>query len=302
MTGGNGLLGRHIQRACAKHQLEVHAPTRQQLDLHNPADVIRVMTDVNPDVVIHSAGLVGSISDNIRRPYDYCFANLQIGLSVIDAARQIGVSRLVNISSANIYPDADNGESITEGSILSGALNKSTYGYGLAKGCIAKLIEFCNEQYGLIYRNFIPSNLYGEWDNFDPEHAHMIPAIMRRLHEAAKRGDPVVEIWGDGSARRAFLYAGDLAEYIVANLHHLARLPVHLNLAPEKDHSVLEYNQIIANVVGFRGEFHFNLDKPVGVATKRLDCSVAKQFDWKPKMDIREGIHALYQYFLSENL
>lgn len=301
LTGSSGLLGRHIRRACAKSHIDVLAPTRQQLNLHDTTSVAQSVADYQPDVVVHCAGLVGGIADNIRRPYDYCFENLQMGLSVVEAARQNGVRRLINISSANIYPEVGDGKPFTEQSVLAGPVSQSTRGYGLAKGCIAKLLEFCNEQYGCSYHNLIPTNLYGEWDDFSPEHAHMIPGIMRRLHLAAVGQERTVEIWGDGSARRAFLYAGDLADFVVGSLDRLQELPVYLNLAPTHDHSVLEYNQIIADIVGYKGEFNFNLERPVGTAMMRLDTSNAVRAGWSPKTTIEEGLAALYKYFLSKN-
>lgn len=300
LTGGSGLLGSHIRHVCVKSQIDVFAPTRQQLNLHDTTGVTESIVDYQPDVVVHCAGLVGGIADNVRRPYEYCFENLQMGLSVVEAARRSGMHRLINISSANIYPEVGDGQPFAEQSVLAGPLSQSTRGYGLAKGCIAKLVEFCNEQYGFSYRNLIPTNLYGEWDDFSPEHAHMIPGIMRRLHLAAVGQERTVEIWGDGSARRAFLYAGDLADFIIGSLDRLHELPVYLNLAPTTDHSVLEYNQIIAEIVGYKGEFNFNLERPVGTSIMRLDTSSAVRAGWSPKTTVEEGLAALYQYFLSE--
>lgn len=294
------MLGSHVRRACVKRHFEVFAPTSQQLNLLDATGVAQSIGAYQPDVIVHCAGLVGGIADNIRRPYDYCFENLQMGLSVVEAARKNGIRRLVNISSANIYPDAGDDKPFTEQSILAGSLNQSTYGYGLAKGCVAKLLEFCNEQYGCSYRNLIPTNLYGEGDDFCPERAHMIPGIMRRLHLAAVSHEHTVEIWGDGSARRAFLYADDLADFIVDKLDLLHELPVSLNLAPTKDYSVLEYNQIIAAIVGYKGEFNFNLERPKGTAMMRLDTSNAVRAGWNPKTTLKEGLTALYKYFLSE--
>lgn len=300
LTGGQGLLGSHIRRVCSAQSVELFAPPRTQLDLLNATAVRHSIAEFNPDVVIHCAGLVGGIADNIRRPYDYCFANMQTGLSVVDAARQVGVPKLINIGSANMYPEADTNLPLTEDALLTGKLNPLTSGYGLAKAAITKLVSLCNDQYGCCYRTLVPTNLYGEYDNFRPESSHMIPGIIRRLHLARQAEAEKVEIWGDGSARRAFLYAGDLAQYIVDNIQRLEAFPEVLNVAPDQDYSVLEYNHMVAEVVGYRGDFEFDHSKPTGAPALRLSRDLSLQYGWHPQTEIRDGIRATYQYFLSE--
>lgn len=298
LTGGGGMLGRNIKSVFFNEGLDVIAPTRDELDLGNFDEVRKYISYHRPNLVVHSAGLVGGIAQNLKQPYEFCFSNLQIGLNVIHAAFIEGVSDFINIGSANVYPDGESGYAMTENDILTGKINSSTEGYGLAKTCVLKLVSYLSQQYGVNYRTLIPCNLYGVGDSFDIHKAHMIPAIIRRLHEAKVNLTATVEIWGDGSARREFLFAQDLAEFIFSILGRLDSLPQNLNVAPENDHSVLDYNQIVAKVVGYQGDFFFDESKPVGTKVKRLNTSLARKYGWEEKTSIVEGISKTYQYFL----
>jgi len=298
ITGGSGMLGRNIVREFEKNEFEICAPNRNELDLLNSLDVKKFIADFKPDLVVHCAGLVGAISENIKHPYEFCFTNLQIGLNVVHAAFSANVSSLINISSANIYPDDNSGSCMNETQILCGLLNKDTEGYGLAKACVTKLVEYLSAQYSLNYRTLIPCNLYGEWDSFDMNKAHMIPAIIRRLHEAKLNNQKSVEIWGDGSARREFLFAADLAKYIVSVSDNVKSLPQNMNVGVSEDFSVLQYNKLIAAVTGYNGEFHFNENKPVGSKLKRLDLGFAGRMKWSAPTSIENGIKKTYNFFL----
>lgn len=298
LTGGAGMLGSNILNVLNVSDVEVFSPHKSELDLNDFQAVRNYIAFHKPTLIIHGAGLVGGISQNIKMPYEYCFVNLQIGMNVLHAAFLEGVTNLINISSANVYPDGDLGYAMNENDILSGRLNSNTEGYGLAKTCVLKLASYLSQQYGLNYKSLIPCNLYGQWDSFDVSKSHMIPGIIRRLHEAKFNNVDSVEIWGDGSARREFLFAEDLALFIKNVSEHLAELPLNLNLAPETDFSVLEYNRIIAKVVGYQGEFHFDETKPVGTKIKRLDTSLAESHGWCDTTSIMDGISKTYQYFL----
>jgi GDP-L-fucose synthase len=301
LTGGAGMLGRNINSVFKKNGIEILSPTRSELDLNDFNSVRSFISFHKPTLIINSAGLVGGIAQNIKSPYEFCFNNLQIGLNIIHSAFVEGVPNLVNISSANIYPDGKPGHFMSEKDIFSGSLNPSTEGYGLAKTCVLKLACYLSEQYGLNYKSIIPCNLYGLYDSFDPQKSHMIPAVIRRLHEAKINNTDAVEIWGDGSARREFLFAADLADFIFKVANEVAIYPQSVNVAPKQDYSILEYNEIIAGVIGYKGKFYFDETKPVGTKIKRLDTNLAERYGWKDQTPIMEGINATYQHFL-ENI
>ncbi|MCE9680053.1 NAD-dependent epimerase/dehydratase family protein [Shewanella sp. AS1] len=300
LTGGAGMLGSNIKSAFLKYGTDIIAPSKEELDLFDFEKVRQFIAHHKPTLIIHAAGLVGGIRQNIQQPYEFCFVNLQIGLNVLHAAFVEGVPSLINISSANVYPDGNLDYAMSESDILSGKINKDTEGYGLAKTCVLKLANYLSLQYGVCYKSLIPCNLYGKGDSFDKLKAHMIPAIIRRLHEAKVEQVESVEIWGDGSARREFLFAEDLAEYIYEVSSHLQELPQNLNLAPEVDFSVLDYNRIVAEIVGYHGDFHFDETKPVGTKVKRLNTSLARQHGWDDTTSIKDGISKTYQYFLEK--
>jgi len=298
LTGGGGMLGSNIRAVFAKHSIDIIAPSKAELDLCDFNAVRRYISHHKPILIIHSAGLVGGIAQNIKQPYEFCFINLQIGLNILHAAFLENVPNAINISSANVYPDGDLSYAMEEADILSGRINSDTEGYGLAKTCVLKLANYLSQQYGVNYKSLVPCNLYGLGDSFDKLKSHMIPAIIRRLHEAKIELVDSVEIWGDGSARREFLFAEDLADFIYSISDRLDELPQNLNIAPENDFSVLEYNRIIAQVVGYKGGFHFDETKPVGAKVKRLNTNLAREYGWNDTTSITEGISKTYQYFL----
>jgi len=213
LTGGGGMVGRNV---CAlAHSLEhvVDAPSHDELDLLD-LDALRThLNEHRPDVVIHAAGLVGGIQANIAAPFDFCYDNLQMGLNVVKASHEVGVKRLINLGSSCMYPRfAQN--PLKESDILSGELEPTNEGYGIAKIAVARLVQYLSTQHGMSYKTLIPCNLYGLWDKFGVENSHMIPAVIRKVHEAKINGAPFVDIWGDGTARREFMFAADLADFI----------------------------------------------------------------------------------------
>jgi len=292
------MLGLNLVKSLSHTSHVVLVPARSELNCLDGIGVKDYIAEQQPDMVIHCAGLVGGISANIASPYLFFKDNMLMGINVIDACLNAGVTELLNISSTNIYPDTQFGEQFYESDILAGKLNKSTEGYGLAKGCSSKLAEFASSQFGVSYRSIIPSNLYGRFDSFSSSKSHMIPAIIRRLHEASISGLDSVEIWGDGSAKRGFLFAQDLTDFIVNFLEKVSLLPQNLNVCPDHEYSVFEYNKIVAGIVGYDGNFHFNKSMPVGSKQKKINCDQAASLGWVEKTSIKEGIQKTYEYFL----
>ena len=213
-------------------------------------------------MVIHAAGRVGGIQANIARPVDFLVTNTDLGRNVIMAAHQAGVTRLLNMASSCIYPrDAVN--PLREDLILKGELEPTNEGYALAKIFALRLCQYINKQDTEVrYKTFVPCNLYGRYDNFSPEHSHLIPAIIHKIHQARLAGSETVEIWGDGTARREFMYVEDLADAVVKAIDDFDVVPEILNVGVGFDYSINEYYQAAARVVGWQGRFVHDTNTP----------------------------------------
>ena len=207
LTGGSGMVGRNILAYSTQHNYDIDAPSSSELNLLDFEALKSYLSRKKPDVIIHSAGLVGGIQANIAAPYDFAFINLQIGINIVRAAYELGISRLINFGSSCMYPrQASN--PLKEASILGGELEPTNEGYAIAKIATARLAQYANAQHGYHYKTLIPCNLYGYWDKFSPEKSHMIPAVIRKTHEGKVNGSEFLDIWGDGTARREFMFAG----------------------------------------------------------------------------------------------
>ncbi len=291
------MLGRGLL-ATAPAQIEILAPPSQELDLMKYPDVLAYLQQHPVDVVIHAAARVGGIQANIEDPAGFLYENSIVNLNVIHAAAEVGISRLINLGSSCMYP-RDHTNPLREEYLLAAPLEPTNEGYALAKLIGAKLCEYYNRQRGTHYKTFIPSNLYGRFDHFDPRRSHLVPAVLLKLHQAKLSDAPEVVLWGDGSARREFLFADDLCRFIWDSLDRLAALPTYLNLGYGTDFSVLDYYQRGKKVVGYRGDFVFDLTKPVGMNRKLLDSSKATALGWRPLTDLETGMTQAYNYYLS---
>ena len=298
LTGGNGMVGRNIQMVARHFAHQIDAPSRQELDLFDLNKIQDYLNRTNPDLVIHTAGLVGGIQANTAAPYDFCLQNLQIGLNVIQAAHSVGVKRLLNLGSSCMYPCAA-ANPLKESSLLTGELEPTNEGYAIAKIAVAKLAQYLSQQYSLSYKTIVPCNLYGLWDKFGVNNSHMIPAVIRKIHEAKEQGHEYVEVWGDGSAKREFLFAEDLADFIFFGIERFERLPTLMNIGLGFDYSINDYYATVKEVVGYTGSFKHNLSKPTGMQQKLVDISLQKHFGWKPRTDLKTGIARTYEFFLS---
>ncbi|OMH27016.1 GDP-L-fucose synthase [Motiliproteus sp. MSK22-1] len=299
ITGGGGMVGRNLCVLADQKRVKVLAPARNELDLMDYQATLAFLRAHKPDVVIHAAGLVGGIQANISAPYDFCFMNLNLGLNVIRAAQEAGVDNLINLGSSCMYP-RDAQSPLQESLLLKGELEPTNEGYAVAKVAVSKLCEYISLQYGVNYRTLIPCNIYGCWDNFHPQRSHMIPAVIRKIHEAKSRAVPQVDIWGDGSARREFLFAADLAELILKASNCVDKLPQYMNVGLGKDFTINEYYQQIAEVIGYNGTFINDLSKPVGMRQKLVDISHQTMFGWTPPTSLSEGVANTYAYFLKK--
>lgn len=302
ITGGRGMVGRNILEHPGLADWTIAAPARAELDLADYTAVEAYVAAFNPDMIVHAAGKVGGIQANINNPVEFLVSNLDIGRNVIMVAHATGVKRLLNLGSSCIYPrEAPN--PLREEQLLTGPLEPTNEGYALAKIAAMKLCEYINRQHpDFSYKTMIPCNLYGRHDHYEGIGSHLIPAVIRKIHDAKVAGDAIVELWGDGSARREFMYAGDLADAIVRGVADFDALPYIMNVGLGHDYSVLDYYKAIAEVVGWSGTFTFDLTKPTGMKQKLVDVSRQAGWGWQAPTSLHDGIARSYAFFLSEPL
>lgn len=300
LTGGGGMVGRNIAEHPGAAAWELLAPRRAELDLERFDAVQSFMRETRPDVVIHSAGLVGGIQANIAQPVDFLVRNVDMGRNVILAAHGAGVKQFINLASSCMYPR--NGMNpLREEQVLSGELEPTNEGYAIAKIYATRLCQYLRRQEPeLQYKTLIPCNLYGRFDKFDPAHSHLIPAVIRKIHEAKVAGAPTVEIWGDGLARREFMDAADLADAVLRHVEQGDSAPELMNIGLGHDHTINEYYTAIAAVVGWQGDFVHDLNRPVGMRQKLVDTRRQTAWGWAPKISLQDGIARCYDYFLDK--
>ncbi len=300
LTGSNGMVGKNIMALVNKDKYQFLTPNSAELNLLDMPSVKKYITENKPDIVIHAAGIVGGIQANIANPVKFLVENMHMGLNILMAANDAQVLKFLNLSSSCMYPK--NGTNpLIEKDILTGELEPTNEGYALAKITSTRLCEYiAKEDSRKLYKTIIPCNLYGKFDKFDPKHSHMIPAVIDKIHQAKKNESLVIDIWGDGLARREFMYAEDLADFIFYAIENFEKLPQNLNVGLGKDYSINEYYEAISDVVGYNGTFKHDLTKPVGMQQKLIDDTALKQFGWQFKTELKTGIEQTYNYYLSE--
>ncbi|PFG69379.1 MULTISPECIES: GDP-L-fucose synthase family protein [Pseudomonas] len=298
LTGGGGMVGRNLLDHPEIGEFEVLAPRSSELDLRDFLAVQAYVERHKPDFIIHAAGKVGGIQANVREPVNFLRDNLDIGRNVVSAAQLAGVPRLINLGSSCMYPRNHTG-SLSEDMVLTGELEPTNEGYALAKIVTARLCDYISrEDQGLQYKTLIPCNIFGRFDKFDPAHSHLLPAIIHKLHIAKKTGAPSVDVWGDGSARREFMYGGDLADALIHAIKHFESVPRYMNIGLGNDHSINDYYRTAATVMGYEGTFEHDLTKPVGMARKLVNIERQISWGWKPRHSLQEGIEKTYSYYL----
>ncbi|TWI38105.1 GDP-L-fucose synthase [Paracoccus sulfuroxidans] len=300
ITGASGLVGRNLTAHPRLDRWQVLTPSSRELDLTDAALTHAWLARHRPDAVVHAAGVVGGIHANMAEPFRFLAANAQMGVNIVSACRAAGVRDLINLGSSCMYP-RDLGEGLAEETILTSQLEPTNEGYALAKIMTMRLCEYAmREDASLNYRTLIPCNLYGPYDKFDPRTSHLVPAIIDKVHRAKVSGAAQVEIWGDGTARREFMYAGDLADAITRALEDPARLPPIMNVGPGHDHSINDYYHQVAEVIGWQGRFTHDLDRPVGMKRKLLDVTRQTDWGWQPGTALTEGLRLTYEHYLQE--
>ena len=303
------MVGSAILRQLVAHKgPEIVTRTHAELDLTTQLAVRDFMQSEQPDVVILAAAKVGGIHANNTYPADFIYQNLTIECNVINQAFEAGVTRLLQLGSSCIYPRAAP-QPMSEDALLTGTLEPTNEPYAIAKIAGIKLCESYNRQHGVDYRSVMPTNLYGPGDNFHPENSHVLPALIRRFHEAARSGQEEVVIWGSGKPRREFLHVDDMAaaSLFVLNLpkpdYDAGTSPMlsHINVGSGIDVSILELAQMVAKVTRYSGRIATDATKPDGATRKLMDVTRLKSMGWQAKIALEDGVSETYSWFLQNH-
>jgi GDP-L-fucose synthase len=299
VAGHQGMVGSAIIRALkSAGYANIVTRTRAELDLTSEADVRAFYESEKPDVAIIAAARVGGIHANHTYPAEFLYENLAIAQNTIHQAYRSKVGRLLFLGSTCIYPKFAE-QPIKESSLLTASLEPTNEAYAIAKIAGLKLCQFYRQQYGVSFHSAMPTNLYGPGDNYHPENSHVLPALIRRFHEARQSGAPEVVIWGTGKPLREFLHADDAA----AGILHLLRLqnpPDWVNLGSGQEISIGDLAGLIKQVVGYRGEISLDPSKPDGTPRKLTDTSLLQSTGWSPSLTIESGLALTYASFLAE--
>lgn len=301
VAGHRGLVGSAlVRRLEAAGYRNLLLRTRQELDLRDPEATYRFFAEERPEYVFLAAAKVGGIQANHTRPADFLMDNLNIQSSVIQAATRTRVQKLLFLGSSCIYPRCCP-QPIKEEYLLTGALEQTNEPYAIAKIAGLKLCESSNRQYGTNYLTVMPTNLYGPGDNYDLETSHVLPALIRKMHEAKLHASPQVTVWGTGTPRREFLYSDDLADacLFLMQRYDARQLAGPVNIGVGSDLSIRELAQQVARVVGYRGELRFDPTKPDGTPRKLLDVTRLTELGWQARTDLATGLGLTYRSFLA---
>ncbi len=295
VAGHRGMLGSAIVRRLAGEACEILTASRAEVDLKRQTEAEGWIASNRPDVVFLAAAKVGGILANDTYAADFLYDNLIIQANVIEAAFRSGVGKVVILGSSCIYPKFAP-QPIPEHALLTGALEPTNEWYAIAKIAGIKLGQAYRRQHGCDFISAMPTNLYGPGDNFDLQSSHVLPALIRKTHEATRRGDPTLTIWGTGTPRREFLHVDDCADAVV----HLAKTYAdaeHVNVGSGEDLSIYDLARLVCEIVGFRGEIVRDTTKPDGTPRKLMSGDKIKTLGWSPKISLRDGIAQTYEWF-----
>ena len=298
IAGHRGMVGSALMREAKNlGGFQLITTTRDQLDLCDQQAVFDFLIQEKPDIVIIAAAKVGGIHANSTYPADFIYENLTIAANLVEGSRRANVSRVLFLGSSCIYPKMAP-QPMTEECLLTSPLELTNEAYAIAKIAGLKLCQHYRAQHGLMYHSAMPTNLYGPGDNYHPENSHVIPALIRRFHEAKERGDESVTIWGTGTPRREFLHVHDLSSACF-HLLSLDSPPDWVNVGVGEDVTILELATLVAKTVGFTGKILTDPTKPDGTPRKLLDITSIKATGWTPVVSFETGLAAAYQDFLS---
>lgn len=299
VAGHRGMVGSAVVRRLAREDCTVITAGRDAVDLKRQAEVEVFLRDTRPDAIVMAAAKVGGILANETYPADFLYDNLMIEANIVAAAHANDVGRLLFLGSSCIYPKLAP-QPIQESALLTGPLEETNEWYAIAKIAGIKLAQAYRRQYGRDYISAMPTNLYGPGDNFDLHSSHVVPALMRKAHEAKLRGDRQLVVWGTGTPRREFLHADDCADALVFLLKTYSG-DEHVNVGSGEDLTILALTEMVCDVVGFHGEIVHDLSKKDGTPRKLMSADKLRALGWQPRIGLRQGLAATYQWFL-ENL
>lgn len=297
VAGHRGMVGSAVVRRLAHEDCEVVTAPHQDLDLRCQEAVFRWVADTRPEVVVVAAAKVGGIHANSTQPAAFLYDNLVMETNIIEAARQAGVAKLLFLGSTCIYPRLAP-QPIPESALLTGPLEPTNQWYALAKIAGIQLCQAYRRQYGCDFISAMPTNLYGPNDNFHSQNSHVLPALMRRVHEAKRDHAPSMTVWGTGAPLREFLYVDDLADALV----HLLKVysgESHVNVGTGREVSIRQLAKTLCRVIGYPGKLEFDASKPDGTPRKLCDVSLLSSLGWTARTDLESGIIKTYQWFLS---
>lgn len=299
VAGHRGMVGSAIVRRLAAEECEILTAGRDQLDLKNQAEVSAWMQKNRPHAIFLAAAKVGGILANDSYPADFLYDNLMIESNIIEAAYRFNAEKLLFLGSSCIYPKFA-AQPIREDALLTGALEPTNEWYAIAKIAGIRLAQAYRKQHGCDFISAMPTNLYGSGDNFDLNSSHVMPALIRKAHEAKTRGDKQITVWGTGTPRREFLHVDDCADACV----HLMKVysdKWHVNVGSGEDLTILALTHLVCAIVGFEGEIVHDLSKPDGTSRKLMSADVIHSLGWKPRIVLEEGIKTTYECFLQSD-
>ena len=296
VAGHRGMVGSAIMRRLDSEGCEVLVASRQDADLRDQAATLAWIEKARPDAVFLAAAKVGGILANDTYPADFLYDNLMIEANIIHGAHKAGVEKLMFLGSSCIYPKFAP-QPISEDALLTGTLEPTNEWYAIAKIAGIKLADAYRKQHGADYISGMPTNLYGPGDNFDLNSSHVMPALIRKAHEAKLAGAPSITVWGTGTPRREFLHVDDCADACVHLMKNYSQAG-HVNIGSGEDVTILELTQLVCDAVGFKGEIVHDLTKPDGTPRKLMSADKLRAMGWQPSIELKDGIAAVYQWFL----
>lgn len=295
VTGASGMLGQHLVPMLENKGHRVLTPSREDVDLTDADATESYIQSSTIDAVVHCAAYVAGIASSRASKHHSFDANVSMGMNLIRSCLENGITTLLNVGSATVYP-SEAPQPLSESSLGQGAFEGPIEGYALSKYVVYRACAMANEQHNVSYKTVLPCNLFGPYDNFSLETGHMLPAILHRMHQAKEQNNSPIVIWGDGSAKREFLYAPDLADFICFALDNFESLPEVMNVGSGVEVSVNEMHQHMAKITGYTGELKHDFDKPVGRLRRYLNLHHQQRLGWSPKTPFEEALALTYDY------
>ena len=296
VAGHRGMVGSAVVRRLADESCEVITAGRDRVDLKRQSEVESFLRETRPDAIVMAAAKVGGILANDTQPAEFLYDNLIIEANIVQAAHEVDVDRFLFLGSSCIYPKLAP-QPIPEDALLTGPLEETNEWYAIAKIAGIKLAQAYRKQYGRDYISAMPTNLYGPGDNFDLHSSHVLPALIRKAHEAKLSGSKSITVWGTGAPLREFLHADDCADALVFLLKNYSA-ESHVNVGSGTDISILDLTKLVCSIVGFEGKIEHDLSKPDGTPRKLMSADTLLGLGWRPSIALSEGIRETYEWFL----